>query len=320
MSKCAIISGIYGQDGLLLTEYLLKLNYKIFGIVNNLKQGFPELSGVQIIKADISNSIDMKKVFELVNPDEFYHLAAYHHSSEFNSKDRVWSDMLRVNFLATQNILDTLLEITPTCRFLFAGSSQMYTATTHPTIIDELTPFKPSTYYGFTKVASAHLINFYREKKGLWGLTLILFNHESILRRPEFLSRKVTKSAAEHALKIKPENSKLILKDLSTHVDWSAASDFVRAMQLSLQNSTPKEYVLASGVSRSVGELVNTAYLAAGLNSNSYVFASESNLVPINSYLVGNPSRAKKELGWNAEKSFNQLIFEMVDHDIQTLK
>jgi GDPmannose 4,6-dehydratase len=178
MSKRAIISGIYGQDGLLLTEHLLKLNYKIFGIVNNLKQGFPELSGVQIIKADISNSIDMKKVFELVNPDEFYHLAANHHSSEFNSKELVWSDMLRINFLATQNILDTLLEITPTCRFLFAGSSQMYTATTHPTIIDELTPFKPSTYYGFTKVASAHLINFYRERKGLWGLTLILFNHQ----------------------------------------------------------------------------------------------------------------------------------------------
>ena len=316
MSRCAMITGVYGQDGSLLAEHLLGLGYRVVGLVTERKQGFGALESVEIIELDISDPEAMRSIFATVRPDECYHLAAYHHSSEQQlSTEGCWQ-MLRVNFMATQAILDALLENAPACRFLYAGSSQMFTAKEDVTVIDESAPFSPSTYYGITKVASAQLIELCRRERGLWGLTTILFNHESTRRSKRFLSRKVTSSAAAFktgGAKVEP---KLELRDLAARTDWSAACDVVRAMHGALQVQSAQDYVLASGAVHTVRDLVQEAFAAVDLDWREFVVATGSDATTTRPCLLGYPGRAQRELGWRAEKSFPELIREMVQHDL----
>lgn len=316
MSKRAIITGIYGQDGSLLAEHLLVLGYRVVGLVTELKRGYLDLKSVEIIETDISDPAAMRSVFATVGPDECYHLAAYHHSSEQQSSTEGRWQMLRVNFMATQAILDALLDNSPTCRFLYAGSSQMYTAREGVTVIDESTPFSPSTYYGITKVASAHLIELLRRERGLWGLTAILFNHESTRRSTRFLSRKVTSSVAAFKAQGATALPKLDLRDLAARTDWSAASDFVGAMHGALQAQHAQDYVLASGAAHTVGDLVQEAFAAANLDWRDFVDTVDSDPIAPRPCLLGNPARAQRELGWYAKISFSELIRGMVRHDL----
>lgn len=316
MPKCAIITGFYGQDGSLLAEHLCGLGYQVVGLVTERKQGFGALESVEIIETDISDPEAMQSIFATVRPDECYHLAAYHHSSEQQSSAEGRWQMLRVNFMATQAILDALLENAPGCRFLYAGSSQMFTAREDLTVIDESTPFSPSTYYGITKVASAQLIELYRRERGLWGLTTILFNHESTRRSTRFLSRKVTISAAAFKARGASAKQKLELRDLSARTDWSAASDIVRAMHGALQSQRAQDYVLASGAVHTVGDLVQEAFAAVDLDWREFVVATGLDTKTTQPCLLGDPRRAQRELGWRAEKSFPDLIREMVHYDL----
>jgi GDPmannose 4,6-dehydratase len=316
MSKCAIITGVYGQDGSLLAEHLLGLGYRVVGLVTERKQGFGALASVEIIETEITDPDAMRSVFATVRPDECYHLAAYHHSSEQQSSIEGRWQMLRVNFMATQAILDALLEKAPACRILYAGSSQMYTAKEDVTVIDEAIPFSPSTYYGITKVASAQLIDLFRRDRGLWGLTAILFNHESTRRSTRFLSRKVTSSAAAFKIRGAKVKPKLELRDLAARTDWSAASDVVRAMHRALQSQSAQDYVLASGTVHSVGDLVQEAFAAVDLDWREFVVGTGSDSTNTRPCLLGDPRRAQRELGWYAEKSFPELIREMVRYDL----
>jgi GDPmannose 4,6-dehydratase len=316
MSKCAIITGVYGQDGSLLAEYLLGLGYRVVGLVTERKRGFLALESVEIIETDISDPAAMRSVVGTVCPDECYHLAAYHHSSEQQSSIEGRWQMLRVNFMATQAILDALLENVPACRFLYAGSSQMYTPQEGVTVINESTPFSPSTYYGITKVASAHLVELLRRERGLWGLTAILFNHESTRRSTRFLSRKVTSSVAAFKAQGTTVLPKLNLRDLSARTDWSAATDFVRAMHASLQAPHAQDYVLASGVVHSVEDLLQEAFAAVELDWREFLVATGPDTTSIRPCLLGDSGRAQRELGWCAKKSFPDLIREMVRHDL----
>lgn len=318
MSKCAMITGVYGQDGSLLAEHLLTLGYRVVGLVQRRKPDFPTLAQVEIIETDIADPVAMRNVFQEIRPDECYHLAAYHHSSDQHSSEEGRWQMLKVNFMATQALLDALLEATPSCRFLYAGSSQMYTPRDDVTEIDEHTPYSPATYYGITKVASAQLIDLYRRDRALWGVTAILFNHESTRRGKSFLSRKVTSSAAAYANKSLAADEKLSLRDMSARTDWSAATDFVYAMHLALQGPSPQDYVLASGTVHTVGELVQQAFGSAGLDWQDFV-ATAAQPAGSRPCLRGNPARAQSQLGWKPEKSFVQLIEEMVAHDQQCL-
>jgi GDPmannose 4,6-dehydratase len=316
MLKCALITGVYGQDGSLLAEYLLGLGYRVVGLVNKRKKVIRALDSVEIIETDISDPIAMRTVFDSVRPDECYHLAAYHHSSEYLSSTDVRWQMMRINFHSTQAILDALIENAPACHFLYAGSSQMYTAKEDVTVIDEFVPFSPSTYYGITKVASAHLIELFRRERGLWGLTTILFNHESTRRSKHFLSRKVTSSAAAFKVLGAKAQSKLEIRDLAARTDWSSASDFVRAMHGSLQVQFAKDYVLASGETHTVGELVKEAFTEVDLDWSEFVEAKVSDSRTTNPCLVGDPGLAQRELGWYAKQSFPELIREMVQYDL----
>jgi GDPmannose 4,6-dehydratase len=322
MEKCAIITGIYGQDGSLLAEHLLANKYRVLGLVSKSRPNFAGLELAEIIEADISDPLAMRKLFLEVRPDECYHLAAAHHSSEEKTESDVRAEMLRVNFLSTQVILDALLETAPDCRFLYAGSSQMYSPESDITVVDESTRYRPISYYGITKVASAVLIDFLRRERKLWGVTAILFNHESTRRDARFLSRKITRSVAEICGR-KSDASlldvTLPIRDIRARTDRSAATDFVRAFHLSLQANAPKDYVLASGKVHSVSEMLEEAFQAAELDWRSFVHTEKSSDSSPRPCLQGNPQRAQEELGWQPQKSFSALIREMVEHDLRGL-
>lgn len=320
MKKSAIITGIYGQDGSLLAERLLAQGHRVVGLVHKTKPEFRGIEGAEIIEADIADLAAMSSVFKSIQPDECYHLAAAHHSSEQTTVAELRVQMMRVNFLATQTLIETVLDHLPQCRFLYAGSSQMYTPNEGVTVVDESSPYRPSSYYGITKVAGAHLVSLMRRERKLWGLTTVLFNHESTRRRPEFLSRKVTMAAAHSRINQDRTGlcaqTKLELRDISARVDWSAALDIVGAMQMSLQVDQPQDYVLASGQIHSVRELLDEAFKAVNLNWAGHVVAHESGF---GHCLQGNSQRARDELGWRPQYSFPALIQEMVKHDLDTI-
>lgn len=320
MRKSAIITGIYGQDGSLLAERLLAQGWRVVGIVNKTKPEFRGIEDAEIIEADISDLAAMRSVFKKIQPDECYHLAAAHHSSEQITAADFRMQMLRVNFLATQALIDTIVDYLPHCRFLYAGSSQMYTPGEGVTVVNEISPYRPSSYYGITKVAGANLVSLMRRERKLWGLTAVLFNHESPRRRPEFLSRKVTMAAAQSRVNQDRNGlglqTKLELRDISARVDWSAAVDIVKAMQMSLQVEQPQDYVLASGQIHSVRELLDEAFNAVNVNWAGCVVAQESGL---GRCLQGDSQRAHDVLGWRPQYSFPTLIQEMVAHDLHTL-
>lgn len=319
MRRCAFITGVYGQDGSLLAEYLLAKKYRVVGLVSKIRLSYASLESVEIIEADISDPSTVRELFVKMRPDEFYHLAAAHHSSEQKTEADMRAEMLRVNFLSTQIILDALLETTPSCRFFYAGSSQMFTPDSDISIIDESTPYRPVSYYGITKAASAMLIDFLRRERKLWGVTAILFNHESTRRDARFLSRKITRSVAEiRKMKVGPSlvEGKLPIRDIHARTDWSAATDFVRAFHLSLQADTAMDYVLASGKVHSVRDFLEEAFRTAELDWRHFVHAEQTSDSGRRPCLQGNPQKAQKHLGWKPEKSFSALIREMVEHDL----
>lgn len=317
MGKCALITGVYGQDGSLLAEYLLAKKYRVVGLVSKVRHSYASLGPVEIIEADIADPTTIRELFLKVRPDEFYHLAAAHHSSEQKTEADMRAEMLRVNFLSTQIILDKLLETTPSCRFFYAGSSQMFTPDSSITTIDERTPYRPTSYYGMTKAASAMLIDFLRRERQLWGVTAILFNHESTRRDAKFLSRKITLSVAEISNKDEAgrADSKLPIRDINARTDWSAATDFVRAFHASLQADTAMDYVLASGKVHSVENFLEKAFQVAELDWRRYVHAEQTSDGG-RPCLQGNPQRARDILGWKPHKSFSVLVREMVEHDL----
>jgi GDPmannose 4,6-dehydratase len=321
--KCAIITGIYGQDGSLLAEYLLKQDYKVVGLVGSIRDVVPIPKEVTVIEADLTNIAVVKNIFRKEIPDECYHLAAVHHSSEKDTSFNGYLKMLEVNFISTQIIIEAIIDDVPKCKLLYAGSSQMYTASSH-LIVDEATPYNPSTYYGITKVASANLIDLMRRNRCLWGSTAILFNHESTRRGGEFISRKITLSAASNK-KILNEQKKqkqmLHIKNIYTKVDWSSASDVIEAMYLALQAEKPKDYILSSGVLHSVEQLLDIAYGLVGLDWHDYVILSlnQADKVLSQSSIRGNSSLARSELGWMPKETFESLISKMVMHDLDVI-
>ena len=318
--KCAIITGIYGQDGSLLAQFLLGKQYRVVGIVKELRQHKLDKFSVETISANICDPAQMIQIFEKYDPDEFYHLAAAHHSSEKNTEASIHRNMLEVNFLSTQNILSALLKIKPDCRFLYAGSSQMYTPEFDITIVDEKTPYRPSSYYGITKVASANLIDLLRRTRGLWGVTVNLFNHESNIREEQFLSRKVSLYVTNIKSNLKFNRleavEKLPIMDIDARTDWSAATDFVNAFYLSLQAEVPDDYILASGNIHAVSDLLSIAFSVVGLDWKDFVINLKDSNSVLKPCLIGSSLKAKEKLDWRPEITFSELIKGMVIHDL----
>jgi len=320
MAKRALITGISGQDGSYLAEFLLRHGYEVHGIVRRIAIEDPEqrlwrirgiLHRIHLHGASLENYASLHRVVASVRPDEIYHLAAqsfvsYSFEDEFTT--------LAVNLNGTHYMLAATKALVPQARFYFAGSSEMFGAT-HSFPQSEATPFHPRSSYGISKVAGYHLARNYREAYKLFACCGILYNHESPRRGMEFVTRKITSHVAKIKLALADE---LRLGNLAAMRDWGHASEYVKAMWLMLQQEKPDDYLIASGETHSVREFVDLAFAMAGLDSTRYVKVDQELMRPADVELLwGDASKARSELGWQYEVSFEQLVREMVEADLE---
>jgi GDPmannose 4,6-dehydratase len=311
-----VITGAHGQDGTLLRGLLASQGHRLLGIVRTrdtrVSSGAPGT-----IAADLCDVAAMSRVIVDFEPDQWYHLAACHHSSEQSGDSNTDGEMVRTNFLAVEILLSLLLKLRPQCRLLVTGSSQMYSRVPgRRIVVNEETLMAPATFYGQTKMWSRELLYHYRSRRGLFASMAILFNHESVLRPPGFLSRKITQAVAQIA---GGKQTDLVIQDVNAEVDWSSARDVVNGMRLMLAADQPADYVLASGQSRRVADMLQIAFSHAGLDWRNHIHSKTPKSSMSAGVLVGDPQKAERDLGWQRRDSFEDLLREMVAHDRQIM-
>jgi GDPmannose 4,6-dehydratase len=318
MSKRAIITGITGQDGSYLAELLLEKGYEVFGVVRRLSA--PNywriehlLDRVTLCPADLLDQLSLIRIIEQVEPNEIYNLAA------MSFVPASWDQPLltgEFNAQGVTRVLDALRMVNPKIRFYQASSSEMY-GKVREVPQTELTPFYPRSPYGVSKVFGHYITVNYRESYDLFAVSGILFNHESPRRGLEFVTRKVTDAVARIKLGLADS---LSLGNLDAQRDWGFSGDYVRAMWLMLQQERPDDYVIATGLSHSVRELVEIAFNHAGLPWQAHVRLDPKFLRPAEvDHLIGDASKAKSELGWVPLIDFKRLVEMMVDADLERL-
>ena len=323
MSKVALISGITGQDGSYLAEFLIKKGYKVYGIVRRAALEFESrrLWRIRKIKKNLnlcSGSLEsyasIFKIVEKVNPDEVYHLAAQSYVA--NSFDDEFSTF-NTNINGTHNILAAVKELNNKTKFYFAASSEMF-GKAEKTPQNENFPFHPRSAYGITKVAGYHLTRNYREAYKLHASSGILFNHESPRRGFEFVTRKISYGVARIK---KGLQKKLELGNISAMRDWGHAEDYVKAMWLMLQQQTPGDYVIGTGMQHSVENFAEKAFKHVGLNYKDFITIDKNLIRPseVNT-LLADYSKAKKKLKWKPTITFDQLVAGMVESDLEQVK
>ena len=317
--KKALITGITGQDGSYLTELLLEGGYEVHGIVRRVALEDPRsrmwrirnlLDSITIHSASMESYASLFNIIAELQPDECYHLAAQSYVS-YSFEDEF--STINTNLNGTHYVLSSLKRQAPHCRFYFAGSSEMF-GHVKETPQNEDTPFHPRSPYGISKVAGFELTRNYREAYGLYGVSGILFNHESPRRGPEFVTRKITSAAAKIKLGIDKE---IWLGNLEAKRDWGHARDYVKAMWLMLQQEEPEDYVIATGETHTVSEILEIAFRCVDLDYRDYLNIDDNLFRPSEvNILLGDASKAHKKLGWSPEVSFEQLIEEMIEGDL----
>jgi GDPmannose 4,6-dehydratase len=318
MAKRAIISGITGQDGSYLAELLLEKGYEVTGIVRRLSASNMWridhlLDRLTLRPADLLDQLSLVRVIQDVRPHEFYNLAA------MSFVPASWDQpMLTGEFNAqgVTRVLEAIRQVDPTIRLYQASSSEMY-GRVREVPQTETTPFYPRSPYGVSKVFGHYITVNYRESYGIFAVSGILFNHESPRRGIEFVTRKVSNGVARIKLGVADQ---LGLGNLDACRDWGYAGDYVRAMWLMLQQEKADDYVIATGVSHSVRELVEAAFGFAGLDWEKYVRVDPAFLRPAEvDHLVGDASKARRVLEWQPQVDFGRLIGMMVEADIARL-
>jgi len=314
----ALITGITGQDGSYLAEFLLEKGYTVFGMVRRAsKDNFERLDHIrprlELRQADLLDQLSLIRLLEESRPHEVYNLAAQ------SFVPTSWSQpVLTAEFtaLGVTRVLDAIRLVDPAIRFYQASSSEMF-GKVRETPQNELTPFHPRSPYGVAKVYGHSITVNYRESYGLFACSGILFNHESPRRGIEFVTRKITDGVARIKLGLATE---LRLGNLDSKRDWGYAGDYVDAMWRMLQQPEPQDYVVGTGVAHSVRELVEIAFSHAGLDWRKHVVQDPRFLRPAEvDLLLADPGKAKSELGWGPEVSFEQLTRMMVDADLRRL-
>ena len=319
MSKRALITGITGQDGSYLTELLLEKGYDVFGVVR--RSSAPNLSRIQHLldritlrPADLLDQLSLIRVLSDVEPEEVYNLAA------MSFVPASWDQpMLTGEFNAqgVTRILEAVRHVNPKIKVYQASSSEMF-GKVREVPQTELTPFYPRSPYGVSKVFGHYITVNYRESYGLFACSGILFNHESPRRGLEFVTRKVTDGVARIKLGL---TNTLNLGNLDAQRDWGFAGDYVRAMWLMLQQPEPDDFVVATGISHSVRELVEVAFGCAGLEWQRHVQLDPALVRPAEvDHLIGDPGKARRVLGWSPKVDFDGLIRMMVDADVERLE
>ena len=321
MTKKALITGITGQDGSYLAEHLLDLGYEVHGLVRRVAFEDPErrfsrirhvLKDVQLHPASLESFSSMFQVLSREKFDECYHLAAQSFVAE--SFDDGFSTF-NSNINGTHYLLAALRQLSPDCRFYFAGSSEMF-GKVREMPQKETTPFYPRSPYGISKVAGFELTRNYREAYDMFCCSGILFNHEGPRRGHEFVTRKISLGVARIKL---GKAKELRIGNLEARRDWGHAKDYVPAMHLMLQQDEPDDYVVAMGETHSVREFCEAAFSHVGLNYLDYVLEDPQFYRPAEvDLLIGDASKAKTKLGWEPTYTFETLVKEMVDSDLES--
>jgi GDPmannose 4,6-dehydratase len=315
MSKRAIITGITGQDGSYLAELLLEQGYEVTGVVRrasapNLWRIEPLLDRITLRPADLLDQLSLMRLVDEVRPHEYYNLAA------MSFVPASWDQPLLTGEFNSQGVtrtLEAIRQVDTSIRLYQASSSEMF-GRVREVPQTELTPFYPRSPYGVSKVFAHYITVNYRESYGMFAVSGILFNHESPRRGLEFVTRKVTDGVARIKLGL---TDHLTLGNLDAQRDWGFAGDYVRAMWRMLQQDEPDDYVIATGVSHSVQHLVETAFGHAGLDWRAHVRTDPAFLRPAEvDHLIGDPTKARRVLGWEPSVSFEQLVAMMVDADL----
>ncbi|MGA2282896.1 MAG: GDP-mannose 4,6-dehydratase [Candidatus Dormibacteria bacterium] len=318
MSRSALITGITGQDGSYLAEHLVSLGYEVHGLIrgqNNpraatVRRIVPEL---RLIEGDLHDQSSLIAVLEATHPDEVYNLGAISFVA-LSFKQAINTG--EITGLGVTRMLDAIRVVNPAIRFYQASSSEMF-GKVRETPQNELTPFHPRSPYGVAKVYGHHITVNYRESYGLFAVSGILFNHESPRRGLEFVTRKITDGAARIKLGLESE---LRLGNLDAQRDWGFAGDYVRAMHLMLQQDEPDDFVVATGETHSVRELLEFAFTQVGLRWQDHVVVDERFLRPADvAALVGDASKARRVLGWEPTVSFPELVAMMVESDLRAV-
>jgi GDPmannose 4,6-dehydratase len=316
MAKRALITGITGQDGSYLAELLLAEGYEVFGMVRRLSS--PNtwriehiLDRITLRPADLLDQLSLLRLIDDVRPQEIYNLAA------MSFVPASWDQPMLTGEFNSQGVtrmLDAVRHVDPKIRFYQASSSEMF-GKVREVPQTELTPFYPRSPYGVSKVFAHYITVNYRESYDLFAVSGMLFNHESPRRGLEFVTRKVTDAVARIKLGLQ---DKLSIGNLEAHRDWGFAGDYVRAMWLMLQQDEADDFVIATGVSHSVKELIEIAFARVGLEWQTHVYQDPALLRPAEvDHLLGDSRKAQKQLQWTPKVNFKQLIEMMVDADLE---
>ncbi len=319
MARRALITGITGQDGSYLAEHLLTLGYEVHGLVRRVALEDPRgrlhriahvLDRLVLHPATLESYPSIFNIVSKVAFDECYHLAAQSFVAEsFNDG----FSTMNTNINGTHYVLAALYEQRRDCKFCFAGSSEMF-GKVRETPQTEMTPFHPRSPYGISKVAGFDLTRNYREAYGMFCCNGILFNHESPRRGYEFVSRKITSAVARIKLGIEGE---LAMGNLDAKRDWGHAEDYVKAMHLMLQQPEADDYVVSMGETHTVREFCELAFAEVGLDYQRYVRVDERFYRPAEVHaLLGDSSKARRQLDWQPTYSFSDMVKQMVRADL----
>ena len=313
-ARRALITGITGQDGSYLAEFLLQRGYQVFGLLR--RSSSPRLDRIEhlqgrleLLSGDLLDQGSLMRALTQAKPHEVYNLAAQ------SFVPTSWSEPVftaETTAVGVMRLLEAVRHVCPEARFYQASTSEMFGSAPAPQ--SEETPFHPRSPYGVAKVFAHWATVNYRESYGMYAVSGILFNHESPRRGPEFVTRKVSQAVARIAL---GEQEFLELGNLDARRDWGHARDFVRAMWAMLQLPEPQDFVIATGQTHTVGELCELAFGVAGLDWRKYVRIDERFKRPAEvDHLVGDARRARLSLGWQPEIGFAALVREMVEADM----
>jgi len=317
--KRALITGITGQDGSYLAEFLLSKGYEVYGMVRRAStENFERIEHIRhkifLSQADLLDQLSLIELIKETRPDEVYNLASQSFVPTSWNQPTLTGEFTA---LGVTKMLEAIKLVDPQIRFYQASSSEMF-GNTPESPQNERTPFYPRSPYGVAKVYGHFITVNYRESYAMFCVSGILFNHESPRRGKEFVTRKITDAVARIKLK---QADTLRLGNLEAKRDWGFAGDYVRAMWMMLQQPEPEDFVIATGQSHSVLEFVELAFKCAGLDWRKYVVVDKKLIRPADvNHLRGDAGKAKKTLGWKPEVSFKELVEMMVEADVERVR
>lgn len=323
--KKAFITGITGQDGYYLTKLLLEKDYEVSGIIRRassfntsridpLISKYSKENRLHLYYSDLTDSSSLNNLISSVMPNEVYNLAAQSHVA-VSFENPIYTT--EANNLGTISLLEAIKNIDNNIRFYQASSSEMFGGE-HQEMLNEDSPLVPKSPYAVSKVFSYHMTKIYRESYGIFATNGILFNHESPHRGETFVTRKITRAVGRIAVGIQ---SKITLGNIDASRDWGFAGDYVEAMWKILNHDNPDDWVIATGETHTIKEFLELAFQHVNLNFEDYIEISEKYYRPNEvGYLLGDPKKAIKELGWEPKTNFKELVIMMLENDIEVAK